>query len=710
MDPRFNGWEDFANWSDWNKFDPQDSINGVDSKEPLNLYYVYTHEDKTLRDRLEKHLSLLIQWGFISSSHDRRIVAGIDWAAQVDELQEIASIILLLISSDFLASGYGYSAEMQRALERHKQSKARIIPIILRPCDWQVPPFAGLQHLPRNGNAVTLWDSQDDAFADIARSVRLICRELLSVRDTLQKPSRIPSHIYQLYEVFFKSGTPTITFVEPTDFEALKQSLAQPGRGVVIEGPSGVGKTTAVVKAIEYLTNLEKTIVQFRKRRPAQKTRQLLSARDPDDRRLLQTLRQWHKGTVIVDDFHRLDLSLRQDLVDYLKYLADTNSKSRKLVIVGIPRTGQTLVDASFDLSTRIDVFSFGHVEDELIFKMIEKGEQALNMFFERKTEIVFAANGSLNIAQFLCFNLCQLAQVGETCSQRQIIPYDIEAAQSFVVKDLSRKFGEPIRRFASMGGPLDSTSLLLLEELSNSEDGFLSLPLLKSKKADVTYSLERFLTEHWMEQLYRECPECEQYFFFDTVAQALVIDDPQLVFYLKQYRFTALAKEAGKISMLVQHKVFVSYSHKDTRWLERLRIHMKPIEREGIIDLWDDKKIAAGIQWKGAILEALQTSKVAVLLISADFLASDFIAEHELPTLLTQAALGGTVILPIIVSPCLFSTTALSAFQSINSPDTPLSSLQVSKQEQIFVNLAKTIIQHLAHVGTKQKSKPDKI
>src|SRR5207302_280143 len=142
------------------------------------------------------------------------------------------------------------------------------------------------------------------------------------------------------------------------------------------------------------------------------------------------------------------------------------NSKSKKLVIVGIPRTGQTLVDTSFDVATRIDVYQFGHVSDDLILRMIKKGEDALHIFFDRKVEVALAANGSLNIAQFLCFNLCQIAQINETCSQLKTIPYDLDAAQSLVLKDLSRKFGEPVRRFASMGGPRDSVSMLLLEEM----------------------------------------------------------------------------------------------------------------------------------------------------------------------------------------------------------------------------------------------------
>lgn len=134
-----------------------------------------------------------------------------------------------------------------------------------------------------------------------------------------------------------KSGFPEVTFVAPSDFIFLKLALEQPGRGVVIEGPSGVGKTTAVEKAVEELKNAgSKAHIPIKN---------ILSARNPEHRHLLQTLREWHDGTVIIDDFHRLDLAFRQELVDYLKELADTTAKTKKLAIVGIPHTRQSLVE-----------------------------------------------------------------------------------------------------------------------------------------------------------------------------------------------------------------------------------------------------------------------------------------------------------------------------------------------------------------------------
>ena len=139
---------------------------------PLSLFYSYAHEDESLREQMEKHLRLLRRQGLISEWHDRQIVAGTQWARQIDSHLETASVILLLISSDFLASDYCYDLEMQRALERNSRGEARVIPIILRPCEWRNAPFATLQVLPRDGLPVTEWDNIDSAFLNIARGIR----------------------------------------------------------------------------------------------------------------------------------------------------------------------------------------------------------------------------------------------------------------------------------------------------------------------------------------------------------------------------------------------------------------------------------------------------------------------------------------------------------------------------------------------------------
>jgi hypothetical protein len=137
--------------------------------------------------------------------------------------------------------------------------------------------------------------------------------------------------------------------------------------------------------------------------------------------------------------------------------------------------------------------------------------------------------------------------------------------------------------------------------------------------------------------------------------------------------------------------KVFISYSRSDEHWLKRLRAHLKPLEREYAIEIWDDCKNEGGDPWREGIRKAIDSAQVAVLLVSADFLASDFIASDELPPLLEAADQGRTVILPVILSPSRLPAT-LSKFQAVNDPLRPLSSLKKLKQDAVFVKLAERI------------------
>ena len=144
---------------------------------------------------------------------------------------------------------------------------------------------------------------------------------------------------------------------------------------------------------------------------------------------------------------------------------------------------------------------------------------------------------------------------------------------------------------------------------------------------------------------------------------------------------------ESGRLS------VFVSYSHKDERWLDRLKVHLRPLETGFDIEVWDDTKIRPGDRWKIEIAKAVEKAKVAVLIISADFLASDFIRTDELPPLLKAAEEEGALVIPILASPCLFlQNPSLAQFQAANTPSRPLVSATEGEQEEIFLKVAEQI------------------
>ncbi len=143
--------------------------------------------------------------------------------------------------------------------------------------------------------------------------------------------------------------------------------------------------------------------------------------------------------------------------------------------------------------------------------------------------------------------------------------------------------------------------------------------------------------------------------------------------------------------------KVFISYSHKDKRFLDELQKYLEHFQRNQMVGIWDDQQIKAGSRWFDEIARALAVTRVAILLVSADFLASDFIATYELPPLLAAAESGDVIMLPIIIRPCAFDDTPLKNFQLEDAPQKPLSLLTKARREQVWTRTAKLVVDVLA-------------
>lgn len=141
---------------------------------PVAIFYSCSDSptDAPLLEQLERHLSSLQREGLIATWHKRQIVAGSIRQAELDRNLNTATLILLLVSSDFLASDYCYGTEMQRALQRHAAKEAQVIPILLRSCIWQSAPFAGLEMLPTGAKPITLWRDRDAAWTDVVMRIR----------------------------------------------------------------------------------------------------------------------------------------------------------------------------------------------------------------------------------------------------------------------------------------------------------------------------------------------------------------------------------------------------------------------------------------------------------------------------------------------------------------------------------------------------------
>ena len=206
----------------------------------IKIFYCYAHEDKTLRDELEKHLTPLKRTGQITEWYDRDIQGGTDWESEIETHLTTANIILLLVSPDFIFSDYCYGVEMKKALDRHKAGQAHVIPIILRPVLWQETPIGVLQALPTDGEPVTLWPNRDKAFWDVVKGIHEVVRKLTikllraeeeearkvreeQARKTTVRSGRLRLDVAQLTDVGRKRehNEDNMAFVIPKDLQVM---------------------------------------------------------------------------------------------------------------------------------------------------------------------------------------------------------------------------------------------------------------------------------------------------------------------------------------------------------------------------------------------------------------------------------------------------------------------------------------------------------
>lgn len=229
--------------------------------QPVELFFSYSHKDEELREELETHLAMLRNEGVIRDWHDRKIAPGQEWDGEIDEHLNGADIILLLASPDFLASQYCYDIEVQRAMARHEAGEACVIPVILRPCEWQRAPFSKLQALPTGTIPITRWPDRDEAFLDVTEGIRRAVEKLLSGRENAPRtvPPRPPSPIPR---------PPKVGFVRRHDesrrdiVKHLQDELSpHKNQLVALWGAGGVGKTTLAAEAARELDEAGRYVV-----------------------------------------------------------------------------------------------------------------------------------------------------------------------------------------------------------------------------------------------------------------------------------------------------------------------------------------------------------------------------------------------------------------------------------------------------------------
>lgn len=144
----------------------------------MKIFVSYSHRDEDTLERLKAHLSPLRRDGRIETWYDREIRAGGEIDDEISEQLETCNVFVLLISPDFLNSDYCMDTEMTRAMGRHEEGTARVIPIIVEDCYWKTSPFRKLKALPKDGKPISNWTNENTAFLNIVEEVARVLDDM----------------------------------------------------------------------------------------------------------------------------------------------------------------------------------------------------------------------------------------------------------------------------------------------------------------------------------------------------------------------------------------------------------------------------------------------------------------------------------------------------------------------------------------------------
>lgn len=389
-----------------------------------------------------------------------------------------------------------------------------------------------------------------------------------------------------LEEVFKKSGIPTYTFVKPKEYNEIIVSLRTPGRCMVVEGPSGIGKTTCIQKAIEELGFGLKT-ARFSARSDEHKPyiEMVLSSRD--------------FGVVVIDDFHVLSDIDKAAAANLMKLLADEERSTEKLILIGINKAGDSLVQMAPDLNNRIDTIRFEQNPDEKVLELIEKGESVLNVSINTKSDIVALSKGGFHIAQYLCSETCTIADVLANQINHKTIEVSIEVVKDKVLTEFGRTFFAKAKNFA-VGTRIRregrSPYLHLLYWLSKSDDWSVQIDDALSQHRELKISISQIVDKGYLEKVVNEGDGVRDVIHYDSHSRILTIEDPKFMFYLRNLLWNKFSRQIGFLRFPFNNRYdfALSFAGEDRELAELLNAKLLEAEISVFYDMNEQSRILA--------------------------------------------------------------------------------------------------------------------
>lgn len=494
---------------------------------PHALVCVHAECDAEAFARVATHTEPLVQGRWLTL-HAARTVR------ELDDLLPGADMILALISAELLQSDVG--RELGYDLDI-LSDRTLYLSVVLRRCLWEQTPLGTRR--PMFDDAIEQATSPEQLWAELATRIAQIAetRDFLDDDvETLEPPVQIAQPV-PIHQIFSTTRTPELTLVETAELRQLDYELVNFGKALVLEGPSGTGKTSAALAATS----------RARCADCRDWTETYFQCKVEDERARLAALVQGRlrdvQGFVLVDDFHELDTALQKRVGQFAKAALDIRNHAVKFILIGINGMGSTLIANIADLGGgRATVIPFGRQPDSVVLEMVTKGERAANVVFSRKRDIVLDVGGSLMLAQLICEKMLLQQDVLVTQRTRRTIATRVHEIRASLLGDLRDQFHQRLQEFVALdlACARRGAGIAALWSLSRSDRGSVTIADVRGMFSDLEESFG-VLAERandparWRELL-----------FWSPGDGRIAITDPKLDFYLRELPWEQFARDCG--------------------------------------------------------------------------------------------------------------------------------------------------------------------
>lgn len=341
---------------------------------------------------------------------------------------------------------------------------------------------------------------------------------------------------YLVEEVYKTEGVPEFTFVRPPNYNEILVDMRSAGKPVIIEGQSGTGKTTIAKKILQQAF-------------PEQNF-SYLTARKPSDMQSILEVSEGKKlGRFVIDDFHRLDHNTQEKIANIIKLAAEEFDPNLypKIVIIGINKVGSELIYLVHDVAKRCGIHRVLPADANIIEKLVQRGEEKLNISIGQYERIHSESSGDYWLAQLLCQAICMINDVIETSDVKKSIDFDPQTLRKRLVARLENSYHDPVKEF-SRGRRFRSTNdpyYKLLKTISEQDSSVVDLNELANANPEVKGSINN-IKETRISILLDSKPICERYFYYNPQTKSFAIEDPALFYYLKHLNWDQLRKDCG--------------------------------------------------------------------------------------------------------------------------------------------------------------------